>query len=239
MLDKTSPIPLYYQLYSLLLEAIHSGEYKPGEMLPPEVMLMQQYGVSRGTVRQAILDLVKNGYIYREKSKGSFIKERHNIVGHSEKIKGFTALSSRGGKIPLRSVALKQEVIEPPKNISKNLQLHKGEKVFYLKRVRYIENEVNTFVEDYLPYRICPGIEKHNFSKFSLYDVLERYYNVIPHHAQRTFESTKATTEEELEQLEISVDMGILRCESFVYNINDEPIEYYVALIKGTYTVYI
>ena len=237
MLDRTSPIPLYYQLYSLLLEEIHSGNYKPGDMLPPEVVLMEQYEVSRGTVRQAILDLVKNGYIYREKSKGSFVKERQNNVAHAESIKGFSGISSKGGKIPLTSIVLKQGVIDPPKHISQNLKLRKGEKVFYLKRIRFIEDEPNTYVEDYLPYKRCHGIEKYDFSRNSLYDILEKYHNIIPHHAQRTFESTKATNEEELEQLKISLEMGILRCESFVYDINDEPVEYYVALIKGTYTI--
>ena len=237
MLDKSSPVPLYYQLYSLLLKDIKAGELKPGDMIAPEVMLMQQYNVSRGTVRQAILDLVKNGYIYREKSKGSFVKEPNNNVVYADRIKGFTAITSKGGKIPLKTIVLAKDIIIPPKHIAENLRLEKDEKVFYIKRLRYINEEVNTFVEDYLPYKICPGIEKFEFKDASLYDILEKNYNVVPHHAQRTFESTKVLEEEELVKLEITHDMSVLRCESFVYNAKDEPVEYYVALIKGKYTV--
>ncbi|MDR1893817.1 MAG: GntR family transcriptional regulator [Spirochaetales bacterium] len=240
MLNRSSPVPLYYQLYSLLLSDIHSGELKPGDMIPPEVALMEKYGVSRGTVRQAILDLVKNGYIYREKSKGSFVKSRFNtLVGFTNKSKGgLLVLSNDRRSIPLRSTVLEQKVLDdPPRSIRENLKLGEGEKVFYLKRVRYSEDQINTYVEDYLPYKRCPGIEKFDFTNASLYAILEENYHITPHHAQRIFECSKAAREEELEKLEITPDEAVLRCESFVYDIKDEPVEYYMALIKGSVTV--
>ena len=66
-LEKNSPIPLYYQLYTILLNRIKMGELQPGDMLPTEVSLVEEYNVSRATVRQAILDLARNGYVVREK----------------------------------------------------------------------------------------------------------------------------------------------------------------------------
>ena len=81
-LDKNSPIPLYYQLYTLLLNRIKEGELRPGDMLPTEVSLVEEYRVSRATVRQAILDLARNGYVVRENSKGTFVREFSNNVGY-------------------------------------------------------------------------------------------------------------------------------------------------------------
>lgn len=238
-LDKNSPIPLYYQLYSLLLNRIKEGELRPGDMLPTEISLVDEYKVSRATVRQAILDLSRQGYVVREKSKGTFVKDYSNNVGYSGRIKSFTAISSQGGTIQLTSHVLDKKVVLPPKSVAEALKLGDGEKAFYLKRVRYIRGEVNTFVEDWLPYKICEGIEKEHFTDASLYKILEEKYGIIPHKAIRTFDCSNASTEEQMRELEIRNNTPLLRCESWVYDENDRPIEYYIALIKGRYTVQI
>ena len=236
-LDKTSPVPLYYQLYTILLNQIKAGELQPGDMLPTEISLVEQYNVSRATERQAILDLARNGYVVREKSKGTFVKDFSNNVGYKERVKGFTAISSRGGTIPLTSKVLAKSVLVPPRPIREALELKEGELAFYLKRIRYIRDEANTFVEDWLPYSICPGIEEEHFTNASLYEILEKKYGVIPHHAIRTFDCACADTEEQIRELEIKKHAGILRCESRVYDENNRPVEYYMALINGKYTV--
>ncbi len=63
MIDKNSPLPLYFQLQNKLLEKIKDGTYPQNKALPTEHELIQNYGVSRTTVRQAIDNLVKEGYI--------------------------------------------------------------------------------------------------------------------------------------------------------------------------------
>ena len=236
-LDKNSPIPLYYQLYTLLLNRIKEGELRPGDMLPTEVSLVEEYRVSRATVRQAILDLARNGYVVREKSKGTFVREFSNNVGYKDRVKGFTAISSQGGTIPLTSKVLEKSVVVPPKPVREALRLGEGERAFYLRRVRYIRDEANTFVEDWLPYHLCEGIEREHFTNASLYQILEEKYGIIPHHAVRTFECSCADTEEQIRELEIKKSASLLRCESRVYDADDEPVEYYVALINGKYTV--
>lgn len=236
-LDKNSPIPLYYQLYSLILNQIKDGEYKPGDLLPTEITLVKEYSVSRATVRQAILDLSRNGYVVREKSKGTYVKDYSNNVGYAGRIKSFTAISSQGGTIALTSHVLEKKVVVPSKSVAEALRLQEGEETFYLKRVRYIRGVVNTFVEDWIPYKLCKGIENEHFTNASLYEILERKYGIIPHHATRTFDCGCASTEEQILKLEIKNNTPLLRCESWVYDANDQPLEYYIALIKGRYTV--
>jgi len=65
--------PLYKQLKDVLKQKITAGEFKPGEALPGERQLMETYGVSRVTVRQAIAELVNEGLLYRQHGKGTFI----------------------------------------------------------------------------------------------------------------------------------------------------------------------
>ena len=72
-LDKTVPIPLYFQLKSLLLEEIKNGGYPVDGLIPTEKELSEMFQISRTTVRQAITELVQEGWLYRIKSKGTFV----------------------------------------------------------------------------------------------------------------------------------------------------------------------
>ena len=67
--------PLYYQIREDIREKINSNEYPPNSMIPSEAELCEHYGVSRVTVRRAILDLVQEGLLNRGKGKGTFVSE--------------------------------------------------------------------------------------------------------------------------------------------------------------------
>src|SRR4051812_8320823 len=72
-IDKTSPVPYYYQLLQLLERAIASGALAPGEKIPTEAVLCTRYDVSRTVVRQALSDLDRTGLVIRHKGKGTFV----------------------------------------------------------------------------------------------------------------------------------------------------------------------
>lgn len=74
-LDKSSPIPLYYQLAELIRERIQSGELKPGDQLPSERDLSEQVAISRMTVRQAVAYLVREGTLVVKPGVGTFVAE--------------------------------------------------------------------------------------------------------------------------------------------------------------------
>ena len=74
-LNKNTPIPLYFQLKKLILDELDSGELPVGSMLPTENELIEMFGISRTTVRQAITELVQEGKLYRIKSKGTFVSK--------------------------------------------------------------------------------------------------------------------------------------------------------------------
>ena len=68
-------VPNYFRLESHLRESIRNGDLKPGNPIPPESHLCQQYSVSRTTVRQALSRLVYDGLIVRHRGRGSFVAE--------------------------------------------------------------------------------------------------------------------------------------------------------------------
>ena len=88
-IDKTVPIPLYFQLKELVLSEIKEGNYKSGDMIPTEKEISDSFGISRTTVRQAITELVQEGWLYRVKSKGTFVSQPKITQNFIRKIESF------------------------------------------------------------------------------------------------------------------------------------------------------
>ena len=75
VLNKNTPIPLYYQLKQWIIEQIERGDLKPGDVIPSERELSEEFEISRMTVRQALTELVNEGKLVRERGKGTFVAE--------------------------------------------------------------------------------------------------------------------------------------------------------------------
>ncbi len=75
MIDRDSPIPLYYQLKTFLRQKIEDGELQPGDRLPTEQTLGKRHQISRTPIRQALSELAQEGYIYRQPGRGTFVAE--------------------------------------------------------------------------------------------------------------------------------------------------------------------
>ena len=74
-INKDVPIPLYYQLKNIIKTDIENGTLKTGDTIPTEMEIMSHYNISRFTVRQAISELVNEGYLVRKTSNGTFVTE--------------------------------------------------------------------------------------------------------------------------------------------------------------------
>lgn len=66
MIDRTVPVPLYYQIACALRDRVYNGEWLPGHRVPPELQLTEEFKVSRHTIRQALATLEREGLIYRQ-----------------------------------------------------------------------------------------------------------------------------------------------------------------------------
>ena len=186
-IDKNTPVPLYYQLLVILKKNIENGVWKPGQTIPTEIELIAQYGISRTTIRQAILALVNEGYLRREKSKGTIVTSptgRMRFVGSL--ISFSEEMDSKG--VHHFSHILDQKIITADENVAKKLRLDIGTPVYYLKRVRYVNEEPFLIDEHFIPYSLCKGIEKKYEDNTSLYQLLKMDYHLNLHHGQIEFE---------------------------------------------------
>src|SRR5690348_15540416 len=75
-INRDSPVPLHHQVRNYLLGCFERGELQPGQQLLRESEYATRFGISLAPVRQAILDLVKEGYLYRVPGRGTFVREQ-------------------------------------------------------------------------------------------------------------------------------------------------------------------
>ncbi len=80
VIDRDSPVPIYRQLKEIIKRRIAHGEFKPGERISTEYELCREFSISRTSVRQALLELTQEGYLYRHQGSGTFVNHRR---GHA------------------------------------------------------------------------------------------------------------------------------------------------------------
>jgi GntR family transcriptional regulator len=236
VIDKTIPTPMYYQLQQILREKIEKGVWKPGDMIPTEKEVMEKYNVSRTTARQAILALVNDGYLSREKSKGTIVARstgRMKLVGS---LISFSEEISQKGMEHF-SHTLDQRVVSANSDIAAKLQINENDPVYYLKRIRYLEGRPYIMDEHLIPYRLVPGIELKYQDNSSLYQFLEGQYGLDLHHGQITFEPVTPPSKEMMDLLEIHSNTNLIFAERIVYNEKEVAMDFFKAYIRGKFSI--
>jgi GntR family transcriptional regulator len=235
-IDKTIPIPLYYQLQVIIKQNIESGVWKPGQNIPTELELMDMYAISRSTVRQAILALVNDGYLRRDKSKGTIVTSPTGRMRFVGSLMSFSEeMKSKG--IRHYSHILDQKVVTADEIVSRKLRLVIGTPVYYLNRVRYINDEPFLIDEHYIPYSLCPDIEKKYQENTSLYHLLKVEYNFNLHHGQIEFQPIAPPSKEVIDLLKIYSTTSLLYVERIVYSEKDVALDFFKAMIHGKFTI--
>ncbi|WHH58515.1 GntR family transcriptional regulator [Petroclostridium sp. X23] len=231
LIDKNTPIPMYYQLKEIILDEIKTEKLQPGDSIPTEKELSDIFDISRSTIRQAISDLVKEGYLYRIKSKGTFVSKPKINQDFIWKLETFSEQMKKLGLVPSTKV-LELAVIEAEEEIASVLQLPINDKVIKLVRLRFANDEPIVIVETYLPYNSCLSILQYDMEKKSLYEVLSldtrsKIYKVL-----RTVEAVVAG-QYESKLLQIKRGYPIQLFTTIGYNREEKPIEYSIARYRG------
>ncbi len=181
-IEASAKISLHEQLTEFIRSKIRTGVFKPGEQMIPESELSSMLHISRTTVRQSMETLVDEGLLLRYRRRGSFIADTKmkrpisSLYNYSENMRSLNVIPS--------SQVLQCEVIAADENIRRILHLNTEEKrVFLLKRLRCGDHKPIMIETSYIPYDLCRGIEKHDFTVCSLYQVLDEEYAMKVEHA--------------------------------------------------------
>lgn len=222
--------PLYYQIRENIREKINSNEYPPNSMIPSEAELCEYYGVSRVTVRRAILDLVQEGLLNRGKGKGTFVSENYGLTTVNG-VRGFTQ-ELLGLNMRPSAKLLGCKVRTADSTLRHNLQLDEGEKVVTISRLRLVNNQEPCMVEVMnFPYRLVPGIENEDLNQ-SIYQLLKNNYQCEVLYATDIMEPI-IIGEYESKLLELTMPTAGMRTNRLGYDINKRPVEYTTHIIPG------
>jgi len=186
LLDENLPLPLYHQLAEELRKKIENGEWPLHTLIPSETELCKKYGVSRGTVRQAILELTRDGLVYRKPGQGTFVAKL-GVIQPVSRFYSFSHDMEEKGLKPSLWVIQKKKIC-PNGVIRKAMELNTGERVYKIVRVRLASEEPVLLDTSYLVEEMFPELEKEDLVNIPLYDLIMRKYRVKISRVRETFE---------------------------------------------------
>jgi GntR family transcriptional regulator len=222
-LNPKSKLPLYQQLFELIHDRIATGEWKPGDIIPPESELVERYSVSRITVRKVLDMLAREGLIVRERGRGTFVA--HPRLEHAmTRIVSFTDDMRRRGHEPGTRI-LFSGLVPAPAAIAKELGVGEGEELARIDRLRLADGEPMCVEQSYLVHRYLPGILEHDFSARSLREVKVQKYGIRWSRARQTIRAILAPSELS-HALSVRANAPLLYIERVSYSQHDIPVEY-------------
>lgn len=222
-INSNNPLPLYFQIKEDLRTKIETGKLKEGEYLPSEFKLMEQYGVSRPTIRQAIDLLCQEEYLEKQRGIGTLIKKNRPIPRDLNDLLNFNEEAQK------KSFVFSTEVLDF-QVVAANQTLRQifgaEETSFYkIKRLRYLEHKPAELVTTYIPKSLMENLEDFDLSKYSLFDILAREEGVQIGHAEKVLKAVNASAED-ARLLKIPVNTAVQFVRTITYNTDGIPIEF-------------
>jgi len=232
-LERSNPLPLYYQLKEVLKQQIRAGHLAPHTAIPSEPELVAQYHVSRATVRQALTELVHEGLLYRQHGRGTFVCEPRVQQRSISELTSFSDELRRRGKQPGGKLFV-SELVRGTQTVREQLRLTDEEQVIRLERVRTGNDVPVAYEVNYLPYPRAASIYQRakEVADGSLYNVMVTE-GLHPYIAEQTMKADAASARE-ADLLRIQPGEMGLRLFSTTFDETGGPIEYTEAFYPGS-----
>lgn len=189
--DRTSPVPLYYQVAQVLEQAIEQGHLAPGERLDNEIALAEALGLSRPTMRRAIQYLVERGLLVRKRGVGTQVV--HRAVRRPIELTSLYDDLATEGRSP-RTDVLRLEEIPASDNVAHVLGVPEGTSVLSLERLRFADEEPLAIMHNYLPADIA-AVTAEGLREAGLYQLM-RAAGIRFHLASQVIGARPATAAE-------------------------------------------
>lgn len=229
-IDRTSPLPLRYQLRQILLEKIETGEWKPNELIPSEQELQKMFGISRITVRQALSDLVHEGLLLRERGRGTFVappKMTHSPQARDTLTEYMLARGIRPGWR-----VIERYYTEATKEVAVQLNLITDSLVYCIRRLRLADDEPIGHHVAFLPEVFAAKINEDALLEGGSLNYISHLPQVQHSRALRTVEAV-AASDIDAQLLHIPPGSPILMIQRTIFVPGGEPIEFLQARYRG------
>jgi len=224
---------LYQKLQQNIKSQIIAGVYKEGDLLPSESEMQQIHSVNRSTIRQALSELVKEGYIQKKKGKGSIVLKRMRRTLGVLSVKGFSEIVSEN-KLTVSTIMIHKPQItkweEPFCFPIDDMELQAG--CIYLKRLRCVEAEPVMLETTYVPNLNLPRFCTKPFVKGSLFETLSVNYSIEINKVEQDLRAVRAD-KEIAAYLRIKIGTPLLQIY-LKFHTNREHMSVYSSLLCNT-----
>ena len=217
------PVPLYYQVKKRFADLIRSGNIKPGDIIPPEQKLCRELGVSRGTVRMAIGELVQEGILRREQGRGTFVvgpRLDRSLLAYFK----FAEKDASEEIIP-ESQIVQIEPVPAPVEVASALDISPAEMVVRIKRLRTVKGVPFIFQISFFPEERFPQFDQIDTNATSLYEFIRARYGI---HIIAVDEYLTAGIVDDEGRKFLDLDEGspVIVIERIAFASNEQPVEF-------------
>jgi GntR family transcriptional regulator len=231
-LDHNSLIPYYLQVKNALIKQIRDGKWKEGEMMPGEDCLIERFGVSRAVIRQALGEMVHEGFVIRKRGKGTFIAARDILRQQT-----FSTLEALVGilheqKMITKAHVLEQQILPASSIVATQLRIGPMTPVIRLIRLWQIREEATFLLMDHLPYESFPNAVYADLAAEFLLNYLKREYGLEIENG-RCFFSSGAATAYEADLLKTQPNAPVMKLRSIGYAANGRPVLFSHGLLRS------
>ncbi|HEV7657663.1 MAG TPA: GntR family transcriptional regulator [Mycobacteriales bacterium] len=219
-LDRSSPVPLYFQVSRQIEAAIDSGDLAPGDRLENEISLADRWGLSRPTMRRAIQELVDRGLLVRRRGIGTQV-----VHGRVKRPMDLTSLFddlNRSGQQPSTEV-LDRELVPASAVVAERLGVPVGSQVLHLERLRYAGDDPLAVMRNWLPGDLAPVLTTEALQTRGLYELMRGSGTHLRIATQRI--AARGATAPEARLLKLRKGAPLLTMERVSYDGSGRAVE--------------
>jgi DNA-binding GntR family transcriptional regulator len=227
-IDRSSPVPLYFQVAQQLQELIETGVLPPGTRLSNEIAMADQFGLSRPTMRQAMQHLVDKGLLARKRGVGTQVVT--NRIRRQVELTSLYEDLEREDRRP-RTDVLSIETVPASAEVAAALRVAEGLEVVAVRRLRYADDQPIALMRNHLPAGLLE-LSEQALSEQGLYQLLRRSGTDLSTAAQ-TIGARRATAAE-ARLLGESRGATLLTMTRTAYDSSGRPVEYGAHVYRAT-----
>ena len=214
---------------------IYDKEWGPNRRIPSEHELMDEFSVSRGTVRKALKTLVDEGLLDQQHGRGTFVCEPHlEHPGGDRPFSFAESLAEQG--IDFSTRVLVKNRIPATKDVADHLQIPEGDPVLRLRRVRNVGNKPVMVLDSWTPLNVCPGLDAMPLEEVSLFDAVQSCSGCRVACSTMTY-SARAAGKDLARDMGIAEGSPVLNLEQLIMLEDGRPIEWGDTMLRAGQTI--
>jgi DNA-binding GntR family transcriptional regulator len=220
-IDRSSAVPLHDQFRAYVLDLIANGELQPGQRLPGEREYAASLGISLAPIRQALLDLVKQGYLTRARGRGTFVEEPP-LEKKVDILSSFTQSMRAAGLEP--EIQLVFRGLSPAPTEARSALRTRQRELLVIRRVAVLDGTPIALLVAYLSPTVLRKMLGEPLHNGSLYQTLHDLYGITPSRAVNTIEVIRC--QDEAVDLRVPKGTPALQVSGATFDQDGQPFEF-------------